>query len=78
MFSDNSDTVTVITTILIGTATDPRSYITGFDRPVWGIFTSNATAYILNCGAQCGGTAAGVSRPGAFRVGTCRHGPRLR
>ncbi len=61
VFSDNSDTVTVITTILIGTATDPRSYITGFDRPVWGIFTSNATAFIMNCGAQCGGTAAGVS-----------------
>jgi hypothetical protein len=60
VFSDNSDTVTVITTILVGTSTDPRSYITGFDRPVWGIFTSNANAYILNCGAQCGGTAAGV------------------
>jgi hypothetical protein len=53
--------VTVITTILIGTTTDPRSYITGFDRPVWGIFTSNASAFIMNCGAQCGGTAAGVS-----------------
>jgi hypothetical protein len=61
VFSDNSDTVTVIATPLIGTATDPRSSITGFDRPVWGIFTSSATAYILNCGAQCGGTAAGVS-----------------
>jgi len=61
VFSDNSDTVTVITIPLIGTATDPRSSITGFDRPVWGIFTSNTTAYILNCGAQCGGAAAGVS-----------------
>jgi hypothetical protein len=61
VFSDNSDTVTVISTILIGTHTDPRSYITGFDQPVWGIFTDNATAYILNCGPQCGGTVAGVS-----------------
>lgn len=61
VFSDNSDTVTVITTILIGTATDPRSYITGFDRPVWGIFTSSASAYVFNCGAQCGGKFAGVS-----------------
>jgi hypothetical protein len=61
VFSDNSDTVTVITTILIGTATDPRSYVTGFDRPVWGIFSGNATAYVLNCGAQCGGSSAGVS-----------------
>lgn len=61
VFSDNSDTVTVITTILIGTATDPRSYITGFDRPVWGIFTNSASAYVFNCGAQCGGKSAGVS-----------------
>ena len=61
VFSDNSDTVTMITTILIGTATDPRSYITGFDRPVWGIFTNNSTAFVLNCGPQCGGKRAGVS-----------------
>jgi len=61
VFSDNSDTVTVISTILIGTNTDPRSYITGFDRPVWGIFTGNSSAFVMNCGAQCGGTAAGVS-----------------
>ena len=61
VFSDNSDVVTVITTILVGTATDPRSYVTGFDRPVWAIFTSNDSAYVLNCGLQCGGTAAGVS-----------------
>jgi hypothetical protein len=61
VFSDNSDTVTVITTILVGTHTDPRSYIMGLDRPVWGIFTGNTTAYVLNCGRQCGGTAAGVS-----------------
>jgi len=61
VFSDNSDTVTVINTISIGTSTDPRSFVTGFDRPVWGIFTSNATAYVLDCGPQCGGKAAGVS-----------------
>ena len=61
VFSDNSDIVTVITTVLIGTNTDPRSYITGFDRPVWGIFTSNSSAFVMNCGAQCGGKAAGVS-----------------
>ena len=61
VFSDNSDTVTVISTISIGTATDPRTYITGFDRPVWGIFTNSAAAYVFNCGAQCGGKSAGVS-----------------
>jgi hypothetical protein len=61
VFSDNSDTVTLITTVLIGTNTDPRSYITGFDRPVWGIFTGNSSALVMNCGAQCGGKLAGVS-----------------
>ena len=61
VFSDNSDTVTVITTILIGTSSDPRSTIAGFDRPAWGIFANNTTAYVMDCGAQCGGKAAGVS-----------------
>jgi len=61
VFSDNSDTVTVIATALVGTQIDPRTYISGFDRPVWGIFTGNSSAYVLNCGAQCGGTAAGVA-----------------
>jgi hypothetical protein len=61
VFSDNSDTVTVIATILIGTNSDPRSYITGFDQPVWGVFNGNSTAYVLNCGPQCGGIVAGVS-----------------
>jgi hypothetical protein len=61
VFSDNSDTVTVITTLLVGTSTDPRSYVTGFDRPVWGIFSSSTAAFVLDCGPQCGGKAAGVS-----------------
>jgi hypothetical protein len=67
VFSDNSDTVTVIATILIGTSTDPRSFVTGFDRPVWGIFTTSGTAFVLNCGPQCSGKAAGVS---VLEVGT--------
>ena len=33
--------------------------VPGFDRPVYGIINGN-TAYILNCGAQCGGTQASV------------------
>jgi hypothetical protein len=61
VFSDNSDTVTMIAPVLIGTQTDPRSYITGFDRPVWSVFNGASTAYIMNCGLPCGGQAAGVS-----------------
>jgi len=34
--------------------------IPGFDRPVNAVYSGN-TAYILNCGAQCGGTQASVS-----------------
>jgi hypothetical protein len=35
---------------------------TSFDRPVNAVFsTDDSTAYILSCGAECGGTAANVS-----------------
>lgn len=61
VFSDDSDTVTVISTIFIGTNSDPRSYITGFDRPVWAVFSDSGTAYVLNCGPECNGLAAGVA-----------------
>lgn len=62
------DTATLITLVNNGTATSPQwlfsgtSTITGLDRPVWAVFSSDGkTAYIMNCGAECGGTAAGVS-----------------
>lgn len=35
------------------------SFITGFDRPVFAI-VNGTTAYVLNCGAECGGTQASV------------------
>jgi len=61
VFSDNSDVVTVIAPSDIGTSTDPRTFVPGFDRPVWGVFsTDDTTAYILNCGPECGGQAASV------------------
>ena len=76
VFSDNSNNVTVIATGLIGTNNDPRQPAGGiccFDRPVWGIFADNATAYIFNCGAECpGGVAAGIT---TFDVGSPAPGP---
>ncbi len=66
VFSDNSNTVTVIATILIGTHSDPRSYITGFDHPAWGVFSDNSSAYVLNCGPECGGIGAGVGLLAGF------------
>ena len=71
VFSDNSDAITVISAVLIGTSQDPRTIVTGtaqnhFDRPVWAIFNGSGSAYVFNCGKQCGGTAAGIS---TFTIG---------
>src|SRR5260370_37315715 len=36
--------------------------VLGFDDPVFAVFTSDdSTAYVLNCGLECGGTTASVS-----------------
>lgn len=58
------DTVTVFTPSAVGTSTDPRLDIQSslFDHPVWGVFSSDdSTAYILNCGPECGGTTASIT-----------------
>ena len=64
-FGDRADTVTVIAPSLIGTNADPRTTVqdsAAFDHPVWATFSSDdSTAYILNCGPECGGAAASVS-----------------
>jgi hypothetical protein len=73
VFSDNSNAVTLIDTVLIGTHNNPIQLVGGFDRPVWGIFADNTTAYIFNCGAECpGGVAAGIT---TFDVGSPAPGP---
>jgi hypothetical protein len=75
VFSNNSDTVALLTPSLIGVAGQPASVATcstvqvpacilpaTFDRPIWAVFdASGSTAFVINCGAECGGTAAGVS-----------------
>jgi hypothetical protein len=56
--------ITIISPSLIGTSTDPRTSISSpaFDHPVWGVFSADdSTAYILNCGPECGGTAASIT-----------------
>ena len=64
-FSDNSDQVAVITTSLI--ATGNAVTFTGgpgvFDHPVAAFFSSDdSTAFVLSCGAECGGTQASVQQ----------------
>jgi len=61
-FADNSNQVVVIAPSLIGTSTDPRTFVCCFDHPVWGVFSSDDTrAYIFSCGAECAGTAASIT-----------------
>jgi hypothetical protein len=75
VFGDNSDSVTLITPALIGvngqsnnaqlpcTSTQAAACVLpgSFDRPVSAVFnTSGTTAYVLNCGEQCGGVGAGA------------------
>jgi hypothetical protein len=75
VFSDNLDTAVLLTPGLIGAAGQPTTILqctatqvpactlpTTFDRPVGAIFdASGATAYVLNCGPECGGTTAGIT-----------------
>lgn len=54
VFSDNSDAVSMINTANTGAG---ATSIPGFDRPVSAVFSSDdSTAYVLNCGPECGGT----------------------
>ena len=70
VFSDNSDLVTLLFPALLGSGSQTNSQalcsgtavaacaVSGFDRPVWGVFNSSGSiAYIFNCGLECGGTS---------------------
>jgi hypothetical protein len=64
VFSDNSNDITVISPILVGTGQNPLTIVQSpnLDRPVGAIFSSDdSVAYIFNCGPECGGTQASVS-----------------
>ena len=57
VFADGDDRMWVV-----DTAAKTATAVTGFDRPVSGVFSSDdSKAYILNCGPECGGTAAKVT-----------------
>jgi hypothetical protein len=71
-FSEGSDAVAnaiaVITPSSVGTAKPVVTFVSGsgptaFDHPVWAFFNSDDTiAYVVNCGAECGGTQASVQK----------------
>ncbi len=68
-FSNDSNSVSVISpaaavppvdlSCLSGTPNLVCTVVPGFDRPVYAVINGN-TAYILNCGPQCGGKLASV------------------
>ena len=70
VFSNDSDSVTVLAPTVAVPPVDTSCYsttpnpvctvVTGFDRPVFAVVSGN-TAYILNCGPQCGGVQASVA-----------------
>jgi hypothetical protein len=63
VFSNDSNSVTVVSPLLLNTGSPSpvTTTVPGFDRPVWAVFSGdNTTAYVLNCGPQCGGTQASV------------------
>jgi hypothetical protein len=61
VFSNNSDVVTIMSPLLVNTASPVTVTVPGFDSPVYGVFSADGTtAYILNCGPECGGTQASV------------------
>lgn len=61
VFSDDSDSLTVVSPLLLNTGSPVTTVVAGFDRPVWAVFSADGnTAYVLNCGPQCGGTQASV------------------
>jgi hypothetical protein len=60
-FSNDSDSVTIVSPSLVNSSSPATVSVPGFDRPVYAVYSSDgSTAYILNCGAQCGGTQASV------------------
>jgi hypothetical protein len=71
-FSEGSDAVAnaiaVITPSSVGTSKPVVTFVSGsgptaFDHPVWAFFNSDDTiAYVVNCGAECGGTQASVQK----------------
>ena len=62
-FSDNTDSVNVITFSSSSPSSDhTMATVSGFDRPFFAVFSSDdSKAYVLNCGPECGGSAASVA-----------------
>ncbi len=66
VISDSANAVMVLSPALIdsGSPLTPVSppVSAPFDKPVWAVFSSDgSTAYVMNCGPECGGSVASIS-----------------
>lgn len=60
--NNNSDVVTIMSPLLVNTGNPVTASVAGFDRPVYALFSPDGgTAYVLNCGPQCGSATASAS-----------------
>ncbi len=60
-FAGDSDAVTVVSPLLFNTGNPYVTTVSGFDRPAYAVFSADSsTAYVLNCGPECGGARASV------------------
>jgi hypothetical protein len=60
-FDSVPNVVAVINPSSLGTPNTLVTFVPGFDHPVAAFFTSDdTTAYVLNCGPECGGTQASI------------------
>jgi hypothetical protein len=61
VFSSDSDAVTLVSPFSVNTGNPVTTTVPGFDRPVNAVFGGDGTAYILNCGPECGSASASAS-----------------
>jgi DNA-binding beta-propeller fold protein YncE len=62
VFSNDSDSVTIMSPLLINTGNTVTTTVPGFDRPAYAVFSADgSTAYVLNCGPECGSSSASAS-----------------
>ena len=64
VFSNDSDVITVVYPLLVNVSTPDSATVQGCIgcRPTYAVFSADgSTAYILNCGPECGGSSAGAS-----------------
>jgi hypothetical protein len=64
VFSNDSDVITVIYPLLVNSGTPALATVQGCAgcRPAYAVFSADSsTAYILNCGPECGGASATAS-----------------